>query len=378
MKTSKKVKKANLIKNSLFYLVMATNMSFFTSAKNNLDDLEHFTPVVEINRTFESNKEKTLDELFLSLSNNSIQNYALDTNNELVKQNLNLFISKKMPVFENLVDKAYSETGIPKHHNWGTMLNESGGNSKAVSYAGARGLMQIMPSTYSERRDRINFDIRKIKEVIPDSSLELILNKGFEQYFSEDMRKWDFKNLILQTTVAKEGTQEYRIKELEWYVQRLPIALLSLKQYGDKFPGTGRSIAAVLDDSEMSIRINNIIKWDDLLRGLSHDYFLQEETFGKYSSMKSNIPPEAIPYSYIAGPGRTLDLLKKGYALYGKNVSAEKLSDYFSKNMLRDTKPYVENVLGSFNYFKNIDIEYRKNNLGHNGNMGSNNIYAEK
>ncbi|MFY9349929.1 MULTISPECIES: lytic transglycosylase domain-containing protein [Pacificimonas] len=55
--------------------------------------------------------------------------------------------------------------GIPEAWIWAVMRVESGGNSRAVSRAGAMGLMQIMPATWTDLRARYGlgadpFDVR--------------------------------------------------------------------------------------------------------------------------------------------------------------------------------------------------------------------------
>lgn len=55
--------------------------------------------------------------------------------------------------------------GIPEAWIWAVMRVESGGNSRAVSRAGAMGLMQIMPATWADLRARYGlgadpFDVR--------------------------------------------------------------------------------------------------------------------------------------------------------------------------------------------------------------------------
>ena len=52
------------------------------------------------------------------------------------------------------VAEAARRFGIPEAWIWGVMRVESGGNSRAVSRAGAMGLMQIMPATWGALRTR--------------------------------------------------------------------------------------------------------------------------------------------------------------------------------------------------------------------------------
>lgn len=63
------------------------------------------------------------------------------------------------------VAKAARRFGIPEAWIWAVLRVESGGNSRAVSRAGAMGLMQIMPATWSRLRARHGlgpdpFDVR--------------------------------------------------------------------------------------------------------------------------------------------------------------------------------------------------------------------------
>ena len=55
------------------------------------------------------------------------------------------------------VAEAARRFGIPETWIWAVMRVESGGNSRAVSRAGAMGLMQIMPATWAELRARHGF-----------------------------------------------------------------------------------------------------------------------------------------------------------------------------------------------------------------------------
>lgn len=63
------------------------------------------------------------------------------------------------------VAEAARRFGIPEAWIWAVMRVESGGNSRAVSRAGAMGLMQIMPATWAGLRTRYGlgsdpFDVR--------------------------------------------------------------------------------------------------------------------------------------------------------------------------------------------------------------------------
>ncbi|WP_408988136.1 lytic transglycosylase domain-containing protein [Sphingomonas sp. SUN019] len=63
------------------------------------------------------------------------------------------------------VAEAARRFGIPEAWIWAVMRVESGGNSRAVSRAGAMGLMQIMPATWADLRARHGlgpdpFDVR--------------------------------------------------------------------------------------------------------------------------------------------------------------------------------------------------------------------------
>ena len=63
------------------------------------------------------------------------------------------------------VAEAARRFGIPEAWIWAVMRVESGGNSRAVSHAGAMGLMQIMPATWADLRARYGlgadpFDVR--------------------------------------------------------------------------------------------------------------------------------------------------------------------------------------------------------------------------
>ncbi|WP_454885895.1 lytic transglycosylase domain-containing protein [Sphingomonas oryzagri] len=54
-----------------------------------------------------------------------------------------------------IVAQAASRAGIPEAWIWSVMRVESGGDLHAVSRAGAMGLMQLMPATWSDLRTRL-------------------------------------------------------------------------------------------------------------------------------------------------------------------------------------------------------------------------------
>ena len=63
------------------------------------------------------------------------------------------------------VAEASRRFGVPEPWIWSVMRVESAGRSRAVSHAGAMGLMQVMPGTYAELRSRYGlgsdpFDVR--------------------------------------------------------------------------------------------------------------------------------------------------------------------------------------------------------------------------
>jgi len=343
------------LKKGVIYALLAASITSFSPVRGEIikKEITSESKVETIDALVELRQP---ENLFLKLSNYDVNNHELDMNNRFIKNNLGPFIETKMPKYELLVENVYQKTGIPKFQNWGTMLNENNGHPTRVSYAGARGLMQILPGTYQEKKDRITYDIKKIKEVIPESDLDSLLKEDFVDYFVTDWTQWNFKLALKQAISAREGTKEYSAKELDWYIQRVPVALMVLKQYDGTFPGGGLRVNKVLDNPELNLQVNNIIKWDDLLRAVSFDCKLQEETFGKYSVLESNLPPEAIPYSYIAGPGRTMDLLKGAYKTFGSGITPELASQYFQEKMLNGTKSYVRNVLGAAGYFRDLDL----------------------
>lgn len=55
------------------------------------------------------------------------------------------------------VSEASHRFGVPEHWIRSVMRVESAGNRRAVSHAGAMGLMQVMPGTYAELRRRYGF-----------------------------------------------------------------------------------------------------------------------------------------------------------------------------------------------------------------------------
>ena len=74
-------------------------------------------------------------------------------------------MAQEMPVARSAAGHPYAgpvadaarRFGIPEAWIWAVMRVESSGNSRAVSRAGAMGLMQIMPATWADLRARYGF-----------------------------------------------------------------------------------------------------------------------------------------------------------------------------------------------------------------------------
>lgn len=102
------------------------------------------------------------------------------------------------PVGSAIVE-ASRRFGVPEHWIRSVMHVESAGNARAVSHAGAMGLMQVMPATYTELRRRYGFgpdpfDVRD--NVLAGAAY---LREMFDRYGSQGMlaaynagpRRWE-------------------------------------------------------------------------------------------------------------------------------------------------------------------------------------------
>lgn len=62
-------------------------------------------------------------------------------------RNITLTHAARLAYFSPAIQRCAAKYGVPVPLICGVMLQESGGNPKAVSHCGARGLMQLMPAT---------------------------------------------------------------------------------------------------------------------------------------------------------------------------------------------------------------------------------------
>lgn len=66
--------------------------------------------------------------------------------------------AKRLARFAPLIERSAKKHKVPVELICGVILQESGGNSRAVSHCGARGLMQLMPATARRFGVRNSFD----------------------------------------------------------------------------------------------------------------------------------------------------------------------------------------------------------------------------
>jgi len=80
----------------------------------------------------------------------------------LTKLGLELYLPFAYPMkFSEIVEASAAEHGLDKYLIYAVIKTESGFNPEAVSTAGARGLMQIMPDTFEWIRD---YRLREVSE----------------------------------------------------------------------------------------------------------------------------------------------------------------------------------------------------------------------
>jgi len=120
--------------------------------------------------------------------------------------------AKRLARFAPLIEKAARKHNVPVELICGVILQESGGNPRAVSHCGARGLMQLMPAT--ARR----FGVRN--SLNPEQNIE-----GGTKYLSWLLDRFDGDvKLALaaynagEGNVAKYGNSIPPFKETQAYV----------------------------------------------------------------------------------------------------------------------------------------------------------------
>lgn len=75
------------------------------------------------------------------------QQYKFPQSNKIAKRSISLKHAKRLAKYAPLIQSAAKRHNVPVELICGVILQESGGNARARSHCGARGLMQLMPAT---------------------------------------------------------------------------------------------------------------------------------------------------------------------------------------------------------------------------------------
>jgi len=123
--------------------------------------------------------------------------------------------AKRLAKYAPLIQQSAAKHNVPVELICGVILQESNGKSRAVSKAGAQGLMQLMPATAKRFGVKDSFD--------PAQNIE-----GGTKYLSWLMKRFDSKvDLVLagynagEGAVEKHGMQIPPYKETQDYVPKV-------------------------------------------------------------------------------------------------------------------------------------------------------------
>ena len=135
-------------------------------------------------------------------------------------------IPDSLSSFRNLISRSAARHGLDPALVSAVIMQESGGNPQAVSPAGARGLMQLMPSTADSLGIADCFD--------PEQNVEggtRYLRRMLEQFGGDEKLALAAYNAGPGAVSRYGGTPPYR--ETRAYIQRV----LALKQFISESPG---------------------------------------------------------------------------------------------------------------------------------------------
>lgn len=113
--------------------------------------------------------------------------------------------------FERVVKRAARETGLDASQIWSVIRQESAFNHQAVSSAGARGLMQLMPKTAQQVAKRHKMKYRKSRLLQPNVNVRL------GAFYLARMKKRFNGNMALATAAYNAGP--HRVKS---WLKRTP------------------------------------------------------------------------------------------------------------------------------------------------------------
>lgn len=106
-----------------------------------------YRQAVEKNKTDKKPARSFKDELKLQKEGSASNSLPPFPSHRAHSKTITTEQAKKLARYAPLIKKAATQNNIPVELICGVILHESGGNPKAVSPAGARGLMQLMPQT---------------------------------------------------------------------------------------------------------------------------------------------------------------------------------------------------------------------------------------
>ncbi|MCB1145257.1 MAG: lytic transglycosylase domain-containing protein [Leptospiraceae bacterium] len=123
--------------------------------------------------------------------------------------------------FRNLVSAASSEFGVEEARIYGLMKQESGFNEKAHSYAGARGLMQVMPATARVLNKRLRYN--PLNLTIPVQSIRL-----GTKFYADMQSIWNgnFDKVAVSYNAGPGRMQEWNSmynEDPDLFIERIPI-----------------------------------------------------------------------------------------------------------------------------------------------------------
>ena len=299
---------------------------------------------------------KERQDLMKHILNFELKPYTL---NDREKNTFNIMVNKRIPSYMQRMEEASLKTGFPEELLGGKMFKESGGNKDAYNQGStATGILQILPDTYTSTKNRINWDIRQLKKHIPKEKLDEFSKRSMiEQMTLNPSREGLDSNFSKLINIM--GGKE---REHEFYIQRLPVALMVYSEFNGRVPYNGKGPESTLKDPKLNIDISAIIGTDYALWLLAYQNKLEnkEFTLGKFPDSKITV--EAQLNSYIAGIGDSQKRLKRLYDTE-KNVTKEKVSEHFATNVFKDAREYNQKVQAAakeFISFKRIKEESLK------------------
>ncbi len=175
-------------------------------------------------------------------------------------------LSDRFPVaFEKPVMDAAQETGLMPSSIWSIIRQESAFNQQAVSYVGAKGLMQLMPKTARDVARKLGMESGRPQLFSPEVNIRL-----GSSYLAE--QKTRFGNLALASAAYNAGPHRVSLwlsrspfdvpeawveaipfNETRRYVQQV-MAFITVYEWRQKKPAS--SLIARLNEQEQEVSLN--------------------------------------------------------------------------------------------------------------------------